>query len=304
MGGLQFVQVIKLVQLELLSEYCLNFEHKWLKELDKESIPLRTCMEIVWSWYGVHAECGRSCEDPAVLQLSAPGGLLSQRFSLHRERHHRQIRAIAPDDRSASGKQVHQSMGKDIVTDFDAKVYKMHLRWILLENIGLKWFELGSCAGAHSQQQKVRDGSGFTIKLGDKSINYASQRSKGLLDLDDDDLAVQSVGQLQDFCWKQFTARFVRFVGSDAGNRCCKGKTQLSFEEHKSQLVKDNAKMNKQLKEIEDIKLQCVELGDIDLRSVWQVWDLATWTFVLCGRCGTCGTGLGRVTRLGPLGRL
>eukprot|EP00435_Cladocopium_sp_Y103_P039663 s3172_g10.t1 len=39
-------------------------------------------------------------------------------------------------------------------------------------------------------------------------------------------------------------------------------------------------------------------LGDMDLRSAWQAWHLATWTFTLCGRCGTYGIQLGLVTRL------
>ena len=34
-----------------------------------------------------------------------------------------------------------------------------------------------------------------------------------------------------------------------------------------------------------------VALGDIDLRFAWQVWHLATLTFVLRGRHGNYGTG-------------
>ena len=30
-----------------------------------------------------------------------------------------------------------------------------------------------------------------------------------------------------------------------------------------------------------------VALGDIDVHSAWQAWQLATWTFTLRGRCGT-----------------
>jgi len=35
-----------------------------------------------------------------------------------------------------------------------------------------------------------------------------------------------------------------------------------------------------------------VALGDIHRRFAWQACNLATSTFVLCGRHGTCGTGL------------
>eukprot|EP00435_Cladocopium_sp_Y103_P049225 s1098_g14.t1 len=41
-----------------------------------------------------------------------------------------------------------------------------------------------------------------------------------------------------------------------------------------------------------------VALGDVCLRFVWHAWHLATWTFVLSGRCGTYGTGLALVTAL------
>ena len=43
-----------------------------------------------------------------------------------------------------------------------------------------------------------------------------------------------------------------------------------------------------------------VALGNIDLRFAC-AWRLATWTFVLRGRCNTYGTGLALVTRLGPV---
>merc|ERR1719382_827554 len=43
-------------------------------------------------------------------------------------------------------------------------------KWILLENIGLS---LDPALEPVLQQQKVRDGSGFVIKLGDKSITYS-----------------------------------------------------------------------------------------------------------------------------------
>ena len=36
-------------------------------------------------------------------------------------------------------------------------------------------------------------------------------------------------------------------------------------------------------------------LGDIHLRFAWQVWHLVTFTFVLRGRCGTYG-----IVALGP----
>eukprot|EP00913_Durusdinium_trenchii_P024528 g23026.t1 len=76
-----------------------------------------------------------------------------------------------------------KNMGKDIETGFDVcKMSETNFlrtlelgiqfgKWILLENIGLS---LDPALEPILQQQKVRDGSGFTIKLGDKSINYAN----------------------------------------------------------------------------------------------------------------------------------
>merc|ERR1719382_743601 len=75
-----------------------------------------------------------------------------------------------------------KNMGKD--TDVGCDICKMSdptfLRtlelgiqfgkWILLENIGLS---LDPALEPVLQQQKVRDGSGFVIKLGDKSITYS-----------------------------------------------------------------------------------------------------------------------------------
>ena len=46
-----------------------------------------------------------------------------------------------------------------------------------------------------------------------------------------------------------------------------------------------------------------VALGDMGLRFAWQAWHLAASSFVLRGRCANSDTGLGRVARLGPLGR-
>jgi len=46
-----------------------------------------------------------------------------------------------------------------------------------------------------------------------------------------------------------------------------------------------------------------VALGDVYLRSAWQAWHLATYTFVLRGRRGTYGIGLALVARLDRIGR-
>merc|ERR1719473_2332400 len=43
-------------------------------------------------------------------------------------------------------------------------------KWIMLENIGE---ELDPALDPILQQQKVKEGSGYTIKLGDKSISYS-----------------------------------------------------------------------------------------------------------------------------------
>ena len=48
------------------------------------------------------------------------------------------------------------------------------------------------------------------------------------------------------------------------------------------------------------LRVACVALGNIDLHFAWQVWRLATWTFMLRGGVGTCGTGLALLVRLVP----
>eukprot|EP00435_Cladocopium_sp_Y103_P003657 s4704_g1.t1 len=45
-----------------------------------------------------------------------------------------------------------------------------------------------------------------------------------------------------------------------------------------------------------------VALEDIDCHFVWQAWQLATWTFTLCGRPATHGIQLALVTGLVPVG--
>jgi len=130
-------------------------------------------------------------------------------------------------------------------------------RWILLENIGEA---LDPALEPVLQQQKVRDGTSFVIKLGDKSVayndkfrffitttlsnpHYSPEVSVKVTLLN---FAITPEG-LQD----QMLGIVVQ-------------KEQPEMEEKKQELVKNNAEMTKQLKDIEDDILRLLSAeGDI-----------------------------------------
>jgi dynein heavy chain len=130
-------------------------------------------------------------------------------------------------------------------------------KWVLLENIGE---ELDPALEPILQQQKVKDGSSWVIKLGDKQVNY--------------DLAFRLfiTTTLNNPHYSPETSVKVTLLNfaitpeglQDQMLGIVVAKEQPEMEEKKQGLVKSNAAMNKQLKELEDEILRLLSQdGDI-----------------------------------------
>ncbi|CAJ1398655.1 unnamed protein product [Effrenium voratum] len=242
------------------SEYRANFEHEWLKELDKEFI-------------AHNEECNMRSVlgEPVKIQqwvvYSLPNDALSIENAIIIDRSRRWPLMIDPQRQA--NKYI-KNMGKDIETGFDVckmsetnflRVLELGIqfgKWILLENIGLS---LDPALEPILQQQKVRDGSGYTIKLGDKSINYA------------DTFKFFLTTTLPNPHYSPETSVKVTLLNfaitptglEDQMLGIVVAKERPDLEEQKSQLVKDNAKMNFQLKEIEDEILHLLSASEGDV---------------------------------------
>jgi dynein heavy chain len=131
-------------------------------------------------------------------------------------------------------------------------------KWILLENIGI---ELDPALEPVLQQQKVKDGSGYVIKLGDKSITYMeSFKFFMTTTLPNPHYSPET----------QVKVTLLNFAITPEGLEdqmlgIVVAKERPDLEEIKNQLVVQNAKMNKQLKDIEDeiLRLLATSEGDV-----------------------------------------
>eukprot|EP00929_Paragymnodinium_shiwhaense_P087548 TRINITY_DN476_c0_g5_i1.p1 TRINITY_DN476_c0_g5~~TRINITY_DN476_c0_g5_i1.p1 ORF type:complete len:2570 (-),score=757.67 TRINITY_DN476_c0_g5_i1:167-7876(-) len=163
-----------------------------------------------------------------------------------------------------------KNMGRDIETGFDVcKLSQKNFlrtlelgiqfgKWILLENIGIN---LDPALEPVLQQQKVKDGSGFVIKLGDKSITYS------------DTFKFFLTTTLPNPHYSPETSVKVTLLNfaitpdglEDQMLGIVVAKERPDLEEQKVELVVQNAKMNKQLKEIEDdiLRLLATSEGDV-----------------------------------------
>merc|ERR1719316_443759 len=150
-----------------------------------------------------------------------------------------------------------KNMGKDTETGIDVckLTEKNFLRtlelgiqfgkWVLLENIGLN---LDPALEPILLQQKIKDGSGFTMKLGDKTITY------------NDTFKFFLTTTLPNPHYSPETSVMVTLLNfaitpsglEDQMLGIVVAKERPDLEEQKSQLVQQNARMNRQLKEIED----------------------------------------------------
>jgi len=131
-------------------------------------------------------------------------------------------------------------------------------KWILLENIGLN---LDPALEPVLGQQKVKDGSGFVIKLGDKSITY-SDTFKFFMTT-----TLPNPHYSPETSVKVTLLNFAITPGGleDQMLGIVVAKERPDLEEQKSELVVQNAKMNKTLKEIEDDILQLLATSEGDV---------------------------------------
>merc|ERR1719171_2961660 len=128
-------------------------------------------------------------------------------------------------------------------------------KWILLENIGTT---LDPALEPILLQQKVKDGSGFSIKLGDKTINYS------------DTFRFFMTTSLPNPHYSPETSvkvTLLNFAITPSGLEdqmlgLAVAKERPDLEEQKSQLVQQNAKMNRQLKDIEDEILKLLQASE------------------------------------------
>merc|ERR1719265_837420 len=131
-------------------------------------------------------------------------------------------------------------------------------KWILLENIGLT---LDPALEPVLQQQKVKDGSGWSLRLGDKTITYSEQ------------FHFYMTTTLPNPHYSPETSvkvTMLNFAITPAGlEDQMLGITVLKerpdLEEQKNELVVQNAKMNKELKDIENEILRLLEAAEGDV---------------------------------------
>jgi len=131
-------------------------------------------------------------------------------------------------------------------------------KWILLENIGI---DLDPALEPVLGQQKVKDGSDWVIKLGDKSITYSLEFKFFLT------TTIPNPHYSPETSVKVTLLNFAITPGGleDQMLGIVVAKERPDLEEQKNELVVQNAKMNKMLKEIEDdiLKLLATSEGDV-----------------------------------------
>merc|ERR1719277_548945 len=149
-------------------------------------------------------------------------------------------------------------------------------KWILLENIGIN---LDPALEPILQQQKVKDGSGYTIKLGDKSITYS------------DGFKFFLTTTLPNPHYSPETSVKVTLLNfaitptglEDQMLGIVVAKERPDLEEQKNELVVQNAKMNKTLKEIEDDILRLLATSEGDVLEDDTLVDKVTTSKVVAG---------------------
>merc|ERR1712232_1333800 len=131
-------------------------------------------------------------------------------------------------------------------------------KWILLENIGLT---LDPALEPVLQQSKQKDGSGYTMKLGDKSVTYTDTFKFFMTTTLPNPHYSPEVSVKVTLL--NFAITPVGLENQMLGIVVAKERPDL--EEQKNELVVQNAKMNKTLKEIEDeiLRLLATSSGDV-----------------------------------------
>jgi len=242
------------------AETRLEFETSWTEALDNENM-------------SHNEECSMRSVlgEPVKIQqwvvYSLPNDALSIENAIIIDRSRRWPLMIDPQRQA--NKYI-KNMGKDIETGCDVckmsdsnflRTLELGIqfgKWILLENIGIT---LDPALEPVLQQQKVKDGSGFVIKLGDKSINYAETFKFFMT------TTLPNPHYSPEVSVKVTLLNFaITPTGlEDQMLGIVVAKERPDLEEQKNQLVKENAKMNKQLKDIEDEILHLLSTSEGDV---------------------------------------
>jgi len=235
-------------------------ETHWLKELDKEGITHNEDCTM-------RSVLGEPVKIQQWVVYTLPNDALSIENAIIIDQSRRWPLMIDPQRQA--NKYI-KNMGKDTETGCDAckpseasflRTLELGIqfgKWILLENIGIN---LDPALEPVLQQQKVRDGSGYIIKLGDKSINY-SESFKFFMTT-----TLPNPHYSPEVSVKVTLLNFaITPTGlEDQMLGLVVAKERPDLEEQKNQLVKENAKMNKQLKEIEDEILHLLSSSEGDV---------------------------------------
>jgi dynein heavy chain len=243
------------------SDYRLEFESLWLSRLDDVQIT-----------HNEECTMRHVLGEPVKIQqwvvYTLPNDALSIENGIIIDRSRRWPLMIDPQRQA--NKYI-KNMGKDMETGFDVckmsdsnflRTLELGIqfgKWILLENIGIN---LDPALEPILQQQKVKDsGSGYIIKLGDKSITYSDTFKFFMTTtLPNPHYSPETSVKVT---LLNFAITPIGLEDQMLGIVVIKERPEL--EEQKNQLVVQNAKMNKQLKEIEDEILHLLSTSEGDV---------------------------------------
>lgn len=241
-------------------EHRTNFEDTWLKKTDELKITHKEGASLV-SVLG----------EPVVIQqwsvaglpndnLSVENGIIiatARRWPLMIDPQRQANKFIKSYGKVASD----QGMGTCKLSDTNLlQTVELGIqfgKWILLENIGEN---LDPALEPVLQQQKIKDGTSYVIKLGDKNVSY------------DEKFRFFMTTTLSNPHYSPETSVKVTLLNfaitpeglQDQMLGIVVQKEQPEMEEKKQELVKNSASMNKQLKDIEDDILRLLSAdGDI-----------------------------------------
>jgi len=242
------------------SEIRQECETLWRKELTKQTLAHNSDCSM-------RAVLGEPVKIQQWVVASLPNDALSIENGIIIDRSRRWPLMIDPQ-RQAN--RYIKNMGKEVETGIDvcklsekSFLRKLELgiqfgKWILLENIGIN---LDPALEPVLQQQKIKDGSGFIIKLGDKSISY-SDTFKFFMTT-----TLPNPHYSPETSVKVTLLNFaITPVGlEDQMLGIVVAKERPDLEEQKNELVVQNARNNKILQDIEDdiLRLLATSEGDV-----------------------------------------
>jgi len=242
------------------SQFRQQFEDVWVKSLDGESLTHSVACDLI-----------TSLGDPVTIQgwsvcalpndnFSVQNGIIidvARRWPLMIDPQRQANKYIKLFGKAASENGINICKVSDTNVLQTLELGIQFGRWVLLENIAET---LDPALEPILQQQKIKDGSSWVIKLGDKTVNY------------DDKFRFFLTTTLANPHYSPETSVKVSILNfaitpeglQDQMLGIVVQKEQPEMEEKKQELVKNSAAMNKQLKEIEDKILELLSAdGDI-----------------------------------------